>query len=121
MTVLGQHVGLRVGEVSRGDSPRAFGIAEFDGIGKRGVRLQHCLTLGRRRIVAGGRATFGPALFVAGPQRLEAADHGRHRGISAAMHHGVMKLATEIGEKCSVIEVFGHRGVESLQLAARSS
>src|ERR1700739_358601 len=81
------------------------------------MRVEHGPTLGQRGVGAFSRAFVGPLLFVTGPQRLQGADYGDDRSVSAATHDGIVEFTADFGEFGSVLQMRGHRVVDLFELA----
>src|ERR1700694_5182836 len=113
--IAGQHIGLGIGEMPRGQPPRPVGVAGLDHLRQPNVSVQHGTPLAERRILTYRGGLLGPLLFVAAPQCLQAAHHRDHRVIPAAANDLIVKLAADLGEAASVVEVRGHRLVDLLE------
>ncbi len=79
------------------------------------MRAEHRAALGQRGVGATRRALVRPLLFVAGPQRLQAADDRDDGVVSAAADHEIVELTADFGEEPTVVEVLGHRIVDLLE------
>ena len=111
----GQHVGLRVGEVAARDAAGPVDVTLGDRLGQLDMRVEHRAALGQRRVGAARRALVGPLSFVAGPQRLEAADDRDDGVIAAALDDEIVEFTADFGEEPTVVEILGHGVVDLLE------
>src|ERR1700757_4060675 len=100
-----QHIGLRVGEMTTRDAAGPVDVTLRDGLGQLDMRGEHRLALCQRRVGAARRALVGPPLFMAGPQRLQAADDRDDGVISTAADDEIVELTADFGEKPTVVEM----------------
>ena len=100
----------------RGDPARPVDVTGLDRLGQLDVRVEHGAALGQRRVGALRRALVGPLLFVAGPQRLQAADDRDDRVVAAAADDEIVESAPDFGENGPVVQMLGHRVVDPFEL-----
>jgi hypothetical protein len=91
------HIGLGVGQMPARDSLRARSTSPAAIVSASWCGVERA-ALAQRRVGAAGRALVGPLLFVAGPQRLQAADHRDDGVVAAAAHDFVVELTADLGE-----------------------